>query len=117
MPAAPYRLTSSRQFSAVVRHGDRAGTGLLVVHVAPSDASRFGLVVSKGVGGAVQRNRVKRRLRPLVRARLSDRAQVQAVVVRALPGAAGASSVELASALDSGLRRAWARQPDRVPAP
>jgi len=42
---------------------------LLVIRVLPNgmDRSRFGFVVSKRIGGAVVRNKVKRRLREAVR--------------------------------------------------
>lgn len=116
VPAAPQRLTSSRQFRDVVRRGGRAGTGVLVVHALPADVSRYGLVVNKAVGSAVTRNRVKRRLRSLVSARLRGDV-AQAVVVRVLPAAASSSSAELAAALDSCLRRAVARQTGQVSAP
>lgn len=117
MPVVPRRLTSSREFRALVRNGARAGTGALVVHALDAEVSSYGLVVSKAVGGAVDRNRVKRRLRPLVSTQLRERTSGQAVVIRALPGAAGMSSAELARALDSCLRRAAARQAHRAHAP
>jgi len=115
VPAAPSRLTSSRQFSAVVRRGSRAGTRLLVVHALAADRPSYGLVVSKTVGGAVVRNRVKRRLRPLLSTRLQDHGTAQSVVVRALPAAASATSTDLTAALDSGLRRAASRQAVSTP--
>jgi ribonuclease P protein component len=80
-----------------------------VVHLdRPSDAGapRAGFVVSKAVGGSVQRHRVTRRLRHLVRPRLADLPAGARLVVRALPPAATASSLELAEDLDSGLRAA-----------
>lgn len=52
-------------------------------------------MVSKAVGNSVVRNRVKRRLRHLVRERLGTLQGVAALVVRALPGAASASAAEL----------------------
>jgi ribonuclease P protein component len=61
--------------------------------------------VSKAVGGAVQRNVVKRRLRHLVRDRLSLLPEGSLVVVRALPGAAGADHIQLARDLDAALKR------------
>jgi ribonuclease P protein component len=47
--------------------------------------SRAGFVVSKAVGNAVRRNRVKRQLRHLVAARLNQTPFAVDVVVRALP--------------------------------
>jgi ribonuclease P protein component len=67
---------------------------------------RAGFVVSKAVGGSVVRHRVTRRLRHLVAPRLADLPRTARLVVRALPPAATASSVELAEDLDSGLRAA-----------
>jgi ribonuclease P protein component len=65
--------------------------------------------VSKAVGGAVQRNLVKRRLRHLVRERLALLPPGSLVVVRALPGAGGAAHAELAHDLDAALRRLLGR--------
>jgi len=68
------------------------GRPTLVVHALrhSGDTTRVGFVVSKAVGGAVVRNRVKRRLRALVRPLVNDSCQAAAscdVVVRALPAA------------------------------
>ncbi len=57
-------------------------------------------MVPKPVGGAVQRNRVRRRLRHLVRPRLEQLPAPYDVVVRALP-AAGSEPERLVSDLDS----------------
>lgn len=40
----------------------------MIVASGPSDTTRLGLVVGRKVGGAVERNRVKRRLRHALRA-------------------------------------------------
>jgi ribonuclease P protein component len=61
--------------------------------------------VSKAVGGAVERNLVKRRLRHLVRERLLRLPPGSLVVVRALPGAGSASHAQLALDLDAALSR------------
>jgi ribonuclease P protein component len=63
-------------------------------------------VVSKAVGGAVVRNRVKRRLRHLVRARIGALPAGAMLVVRALPAAAGRTYDELGVDLDGALARA-----------
>lgn len=79
----------------------------LVTAGADSGASpvRIGLVVSRAVGNAVHRNQVKRRLRHLLRDRLSRLPAGATLVVRALPGAATASSAELGGELDRCLSR------------
>ncbi|SHL64565.1 ribonuclease P protein component [Actinacidiphila paucisporea] len=71
--------------------------------------ARAGFVVSKAVGGAVQRNRVKRKLRHLVRARLSLLPPGSLVVVRALPDAGNADHAQLALDLDAALQRLLGR--------
>jgi ribonuclease P protein component len=74
------------------------------------ESPRVGFVVSRAVGPAVVRNRVKRRLRHLMRERVAGLEPGTLVVVRAQPAAAGASSAELGAELD----RCLARCRDRV---
>jgi ribonuclease P protein component len=60
------RLSRSADFDRVFRHGRSHAGRELVLYVFPrgeSDAPRLGLSVSRKVGGAVQRNQVKRLLR------------------------------------------------------
>lgn len=99
------RLTNGADFRLASRNGRRAGSKTLVVHLwvpdgAENHPARVGFVVSKAVGNAVKRNRVKRRLRHLVRERLSQLPDSGVLVVRALPAAADAEfdrlSVDLA---------------------
>jgi ribonuclease P protein component len=106
MLPAGSRLHTSDDFAAVVRSGCRAGTRHLVVHLLRSGgetAPRAGFVVSGKVGNSVVRHRVTRRLRPLIRQELAALATGTDVVIRALPAAATASSVDLARDLRSGL--------------
>jgi ribonuclease P protein component len=106
--SAAHRLTGSARFSLAIRTGRRAGSDTLVLHLArPDDVGppRIGFVVSRAVGNAVTRNRVKRRLRELVRARRECLATGSLLVVRALPPSAGASYAELRSDLARCLSR------------
>jgi ribonuclease P protein component len=64
-----------------------------------------GFVVSKAVGGAVVRNRTKRRLRALMRPLVAGLPAGARVVVRASPAAASASGAALDGDLRSALRR------------
>lgn len=70
------------------------------------EPARVGFVVSKAVGSAVTRNRVKRRLRHLMRARVGSLADGSVLVVRAMPAAAGATYRDLGGELDRCLQRA-----------
>ncbi|MFD7090701.1 ribonuclease P protein component [Streptomyces scopuliridis] len=110
------RLRRREDFATAVRRGRRAGRPLLVVHLrsgatdphAPGESAsptRAGFVVSKAVGGAVVRNQVKRRLRHLIRERLSELPPGSLVVVRALPGAGDAEYAHLARDLDAAFQR------------
>lgn len=67
--------------------------------------ARVGFVVSKAVGNSVVRHRVTRRLRHLVADRLGTLPADCALVIRALPASAAASSSELGADLDGALRR------------
>jgi ribonuclease P protein component len=109
---AGHRLRSSADFAAVLRGpgGARAGSTTVVVHANLADARaglppRVGFVVSKAVGGAVVRNRTKRRLRALMAARLEQLPTGTDLVVRANPVAAQANSRQLGGDLDRALAR------------
>jgi ribonuclease P protein component len=116
---APFRLRRRRDFAGALR-GGRAGLPSLVVHLRrPGDAApggrqrvtqpRVGLIVARSVGPAVVRNRVKRRLRTLLRARLSVLPAGCLLVVRALPPAGSAPYSMLAADLDAALARLGVR--------
>lgn len=119
LPAAS-RLHTSAEFSAVVKGGVRVGGRRLVVHLrrdpagaGTSSGARAGFVVSSKVGNAVIRHRLTRQLRPLLRERLATLPAGTDVVIRVLPEAVGAASVDLAGDLDDALsrgRRRWDRR-------
>jgi ribonuclease P protein component len=108
LPAAN-RLRRSTDFAGTVRGGRRASRGSVAVHYnSPASAGehepvKAGFVVSKAVGGAVVRNKVKRRLRHLVAARLVDLPPGSSIVVRALPSAASAGYPAMRKDLDDAL--------------
>jgi ribonuclease P protein component len=110
--ASENRLTTADGFRHVVRRGRRAGGPLLVVHLvepnvdkATTSQTQVGFVVAKSVGSAVTRNRVKRRLRHLMRERINSLPVGSMLVVRALPGSAGADFRALSEELDRCLVR------------
>ncbi|MBO0830412.1 MAG: ribonuclease P protein component [Actinobacteria bacterium] len=104
LPAAA-RMRRSADFTAATRAGGRAGrplvSGHLLVRRDVSGPPLVGFVVSKKVGSAVTRNRVRRRLRHLVRGYLGSLPGGSLLVLRAAPGAADASQADLAA--DVGL--------------
>jgi ribonuclease P protein component len=115
------RVRRGEEFARAIRAGRRSGRACLVAYVAPANGpegsavaideartgqpARAGFVVSKAVGNAVVRNRVRRRLRHLVAARLAALPPGSILVVRALPPAAGADSARLGRELDAALKR------------
>jgi ribonuclease P protein component len=64
-----HRLTGSKRYSQIHTEGTSVANRILVVRFLANDLdhSRFGFLVSKRIGNAVVRNRVKRRLREAVR--------------------------------------------------
>jgi ribonuclease P protein component len=64
-----------------LRGGSRCPTAAFVLETKPRppaeppDQARFGFTVTKALGGAVVRNRIRRRLRALVAALASDKAR------------------------------------------
>ncbi|AXT86437.1 ribonuclease P protein component [Aeromicrobium sp. A1-2] len=111
MLARVQRMRSGDDFRHTIRRGAKGAQPTLVTHVVPGTGgpTSVGFVVSKAVGSAVDRNRVKRRLRHLMRERVDVFPAGSRVVVRALPTSNGASSTTLAEQLDVALARAGAR--------
>jgi ribonuclease P protein component len=89
-----HRLSRSRDFDAVYRHGRSVATRFLVLYWFPreedGEGPRLGLAVPKAVGTAVVRNKMKRRLRETFRARLPELPQDQDYVLVVRPGFAEA---------------------------
>ena len=81
----------------------------LVLHTrSGNDEARLvGFVVGRGVGPAVTRNQVRRRLQHLVADRLEALPRGTRLVVRATPAAAGRSFTALGTALDDALAKAY----------
>lgn len=122
MPARQHRVTRGDDYRRIVRSGYRVGGALCIAHAvlhspesslaqssspesSPSETvvhdpshtspARFGFIISKAVGGAVVRNRVRRRLKYIVEQRLHEGFHGMDVVFRALPAIAAADFSEI----------------------
>ena len=98
MLPAEHRLDDAGLFRLAARRGTRCSSPTLVIHLLRREGEvppLVGFVVSRAVGNAVVRNRVKRRLRHLAREHVSSLPGSCVLVVRALPASASASGAEL----------------------
>jgi ribonuclease P protein component len=111
------RLRTPADFATARERAERGWPHrLLVLYVAPNDLDnvRVGITVSRRVGNAVTRNRVRRRLRELLSARLPRLKDGQDLLLVARPSSAGASWEELGLAVDTLLSRAHATSNNSV---
>ena len=124
------RMRHRSEFTLAVRRGTRAGRPTVTGHLftpppdgpptgshrrsdlepQPGEPARVGFIVSRAVGTAVVRNRVKRRLRVLARGYLGVLPTGSLLVVRANPPAAAARQADLAADLDLVMNRLLRRQ-------
>jgi ribonuclease P protein component len=112
---AESRMRRSAEFELTVRRGSRAGSALLTGYLlvrenGEAQAPLVGFVVSKAVGNAVVRNKVRRRLRSVMRGYLPTLPGGSLVVVRAHPQAAATCQADLAAELDLVMGRLMRRQ-------
>ena len=99
------RLRRRREFLTLQRQGRRRHTPSFVVLHAPSMAStsRLGVTVSSRVGNAVVRNRVKRLVREIFRARRLALPTALDIVIIAKPDAAQISHAQATTELGRAL--------------
>ncbi|MCY4525485.1 MAG: ribonuclease P protein component [Anaerolineaceae bacterium] len=102
------RLRDDADFRRVRQSGRRYGSALMRLHVSagPCSHNRYGLVAGKRVGGAVQRNRIRRQLREALRKLDAGLLQGHDLIVVAQPALAGVTGTAVQRELRLQLRRA-----------
>ncbi len=92
-----YRLRKNERFQEIRKKGRSYSSDALILNVLPNDLpySRFGFSVSSRLGGAVERNRIKRRLREIMRLRMAQLRNGWDLVLIARTPSAKASYQEL----------------------
>jgi ribonuclease P protein component len=105
--AKPNRVVRPDEFRAAVRRGRRHATPEAVYYrlAREGEPMRFGFIISRAVGGAVERNRLRRRMRAVGRELVDGGRSGEDVVVRALPGSAQLSWGELSGRMRAELAR------------
>jgi len=101
------RVIRPEEFRAAVRRGRRHATAEAVYYrlAREGEPVRFGFIVSRAVGGAVERNLLRRRMRAVGRDFVDAGRSGEDVVVRALPGSAQLSWAELSRRMRAELAR------------
>jgi ribonuclease P protein component len=97
-----HRLHNPAEFQRVYRDGRRAGDALFAVNALTNnlESARLGMSIStRTVGNAVHRNRVRRLIRELFRARRPTLPALD-YVVTSRPGAKGADRPAMITSLD-----------------
>jgi ribonuclease P protein component len=106
------RLVRRAEYDAVYREGQRRAGPEFTAFLRPNnlDLSRFGWSIKKGLGNAVRRNRIRRRLREIVRLYRQEIAPGWDIVIHPRRSAATADFAPMAQELMKLLPRAATAQ-------
>jgi len=99
-------LTRPEQFKSVYDNGSSIINRLIVLKIMRNgmDVSRYGISINSKVGGAVVRNRIKRRLREILRKISIEKGWDFVIIAR--PAAAKVNYQELKNSVDHLLAKA-----------
>ena len=103
MPRAN-RLTAGSDYQRVTRRGRRSSGRFAVTSVvspSPAGVPRFGFIITRKVGGAVVRNRIRRRMKAIGYSLIEQGMPPRDVVIRALPASVSADWASLHSEISS----------------
>jgi ribonuclease P protein component len=91
------RVVRRAEYDAVYREGRRRSSREFTIFIRPNglDLSRFGWSIKKALGGAVQRNRIRRRLREILRLHRQEIAPGWDIVIHPRSSAATADFLAL----------------------
>ena len=110
-------LRSRRDFARIQSAGRARSDRLMTVRYAPNQLGydRFGIATGRHLGGAVERNRVRRRLRELLRDAVRATPTGADILIIARPAITEATFAEIREALGRLLR--WVRSGPRASTP
>jgi ribonuclease P protein component len=103
----PHRLCRDRDYRAVYAQRRSFADSLIAFYIGETEypGVRVGIVAGKKVGRAVVRNKVRRRLKAIMRERVSQVPSSRDIVIVARKASAEAAFENLAASVDRGFKR------------
>lgn len=103
-----YRLTKDKEFDNVFKHGQAGFDKIVGIKAVrnQTDKSRFGIVVSAKISKkAVERNKIKRQIREIIRARLDKIKSGYDIMIISLPDILGKNYQEIEESISRNFKR------------